>query len=281
MKLTTVRASCVFTILSGLAAAGRADPLDAANYSRMRGCPQAGSRTALGYNQKLQLAADRLAHGAALAASMAAAGYLALESVVVHVSGANSDADISRSLINNYCRVLTDANIREFGAVRRGHEVWMVLAAPAAAPPTSGADAAKVQRQILDLVNVARATGRRCGTHSFAAAPALGTDPALASAALEHSRDMAAHDEFEHGGHDGSTPAQRLERAGYGEHRIVGENIAAGAMSAAEVVQGWLASPPHCENIMDPRFTQMGIGYAENLHTSSGVFWTQDFAAHR
>jgi uncharacterized protein YkwD len=91
---------------------------------------------------------------------------------------------------------------------------------------------------------------------------------------------MAAHDHFDHQGSDGSTPATRVERAGFGDHRIVGENIAAGAMSPAEVVQGWLASPPHCENIMDGRFTRVGIAYAANVRTPAAVFWTQDFAAH-
>jgi len=61
----------------------------------------------------------------------------------------------------------------------------------------------------------------------------------------------------------------------------VGENIAAGAMTPDEVTAGWLASPAHCENIMDGRFLLIGIGYAENRQTRSVVFWTQDFAARR
>jgi uncharacterized protein YkwD len=103
----------------------------------------------------------------------------------------------------------------------------------------------------------------------------------LTRAAQQHSRDMAEHDAFDHRGRDGSSPALRVERAGFKDHRIVGENIAAGVMTPAEVVQGWLASPGHCENIMDGRFTLLGVAYAENLHTQSGVFWTQDFAAPR
>ena len=106
-------------------------------------------------------------------------------------------------------------------------------------------------------------------------------DAALTRAAVAHSRDMAAHDDFDHRGHDGSTPKMRVESAGFGDHRIVGENIAAGAMTAEEVTQGWLSSPAHCENIMDGRFTLIGIGYAENPRTRSAVFWTLDFAAHR
>jgi uncharacterized protein YkwD len=103
----------------------------------------------------------------------------------------------------------------------------------------------------------------------------------LADAALAHSREMAKNNLLDHRGRDGSTPALRVERAGYGAHRIVGENIAAGAMTAAEVTEGWLDSPAHCENIMDGRFTQIGIAYAASPSTDAGMYWTQDFAAPR
>ena len=92
---------------------------------------------------------------------------------------------------------------------------------------------------------------------------------------------MATRNALDHRGRDGSTPAVRVERAGYGAHRIVGENIAAGAMTAAEVTAGWLDSPAHCENIMDGRFTQIGIAYAASPNTAAGMYWTQDFAAPR
>jgi uncharacterized protein YkwD len=103
----------------------------------------------------------------------------------------------------------------------------------------------------------------------------------LTRAALAHSREMAINRELDHRGHDGSTPANRIQRAGYGAYRIVGENIAAGAMTPREVTEGWFASPPHCENIMDARFTQIGIAYAANLDSAAGLYWTQDFAAPR
>ena len=90
---------------------------------------------------------------------------------------------------------------------------------------------------------------------------------------------MAEHSLFEHQGHDGSTPPLRVERAGYRSYSIVGENIAAGAMTPAEVTQGWLKSPAHCQNIMDPRFTEIGIAFAVNPATAEAVYWTQDFAS--
>jgi uncharacterized protein YkwD len=252
-------------------------PLNAANAARLRGCGASETRTPLVYNLQLQQAARRYSQGASLRNAVADSGYLAAQSAAIHLSGPTSDADIESMLAARECRTLQNPGVREFGAEQRGREVWMVFAAPAALPARG--DAPIVSRAILDLVNSARAAGRRCGNIYFAPAAPLALDPALTRAAQAHSRDMAEHDAFDHRGHDGSTPSVRVERAGFGKHRIVGENIAAGAMTPNEVTAGWLASPPHCANIMDGSFSLIGIGYAENLRTRSAVFWTQDFAA--
>jgi uncharacterized protein YkwD len=258
-------------------------PLNAANAARLRGCeapgPRGSRRTPLLYNMQLQQAAQSYSHGASLQSAIAGAGYLAAQSAAIHLSGPGNDGEMESMLIARECRTLQDPRIREFGAEQRGRDIWMILAAPVSLPATG--DSASVNRVILDLVNAARAGGRRCGGKYFAPAGPLALDASLTRAALEHSHDMAEHDAFDHRGHDGSTPNVRVERAGFGAHRIVGENIAAGAMTPKQVTEGWLDSPAHCENIMDSRFTLIGIAYAENLHTASAVFWTQDFAARR
>jgi uncharacterized protein YkwD len=265
--------------LAALPRLAAADALAAANWDRLHACGAGNARVALLGSTKLQQAANHLAEGSSLQTALRLAGYLAAQSSEIRLSGVYGDGDIGRALAAHYCSTLQDPKLQEFGAVQRGRDVWIILAQPVALP--APADAAAVSRRILDLVNAARAAGHRCGNKNFAPVGALALDPALTRAADDHSRDMATHDEFDHRGHDGSTPAARVERAGFGAHRIVGENIAAGAMTPAEVTQGWLASPAHCENIMDGRFTLIGIGFAENLHTRSLVFWTQDFAAHR
>jgi uncharacterized protein YkwD len=262
-------------------------PLNAANAARMHGCaafvnpaaPHAPLRTPLLYSPQLQRAAQRYSHGASLQSAIADSGYLAAQSAAIHLSGPSNDADTESMLIARECHTLQDPRMQQLGAEQRGRDIWIILAAPVELPARG--DAVSVSRVILELVNAARAAGRSCGGKYFAPAGPLALDASLTRAALEHSRDMAEHDAFDHRGHDGSTPNVRVDRAGFGTHRIVGENIAAGAMSPSEVTQGWLASPAHCENIMDGRFTMIGIAYAENLHTASPVFWTQDFAAHR
>jgi uncharacterized protein YkwD len=267
--------------LAGASAAlsARAAPLNAANAARLHGCGTSVTRAPLLYSVQLQQAAERYSHGASLQGAIAGAGYLAAQSAAIHLSGPAGDAEMQSMLIARDCHTLQDPRLREFGAAQRGRDTWIIFAAPVALPARG--DAASVSRVILELVNAARSAGRRCGGKYFAPAASLALDPALTKAALEHSRDMAQYDAFDHRGHDGSTPGVRVERAGFGTHRIVGENIAAGAMTPVQVTEGWLASPAHCENIMDSRFTLIGIAFAENLKTASAVFWTQDFAARR
>jgi uncharacterized protein YkwD len=259
-----------------LPSAARADVPATVNWARLHGCAPAASRAPLQNNSKLQKAAGRLAAGGALHDALTAVGYVASESAALHFSGAASDSQIAGMLTANYCRTLIDPALREIGAQRRGRDVWVILAAPVSILKPE--DAVSVSRRILELVNAARAAGRRCGAKYFAPAAPLTLDASLARAALAHSEEMARYAAFDHRGHDGSTPEQRVERAGYGAHRIVGENIAAGAMSPSEVTDGWLASPGHCENIMDGRFTQIGIAYAATSNPEVGLYWTQDFA---
>ena len=44
---------------------------------------------------------------------------------------------------------------------------------------------------------------------------------------------------------------------------------------------GWLASPTHCANVMNPDFTQMGAAYAVELQAETVIYWTQVLGAPR
>ncbi len=85
---------------------------------------------------------------------------------------------------------------------------------------------------------------------------------------------MAEHNYFEHEDLAGRSPADRVRAVGYPE-KLVGENIAYGPKTVDEVVQGWLDSPGHCENIMDPRFAEMGIAAAPGRSSRRGLYWVQ------
>jgi uncharacterized protein YkwD len=126
-------------------------------------------------------------------------------------------------------------------------------------------------------VNEARARGGRCGTERFAPAAPLGSSAMLDEAARRHARDMARHGYFDHTARDGSAPKQRLARVGY-RSRLTGENIAYGPTSAEEVVSGWLASPGHCANLLEPRFEEMGLALATG-DARGAIYWVQVLAA--
>jgi uncharacterized protein YkwD len=124
--------------------------------------------------------------------------------------------------------------------------------------------------EVLRLSNQARQAGAVCGAVSYAPAPPLATSPALRCAARLHSKDMQDRDYFSHTTPDGVTFDQRITAAGY-RWRTIGENIAAGYRTPQAVVQGWMQSPGHCQNIMNATFTQLGVGFYGDYS------WTQDF----
>lgn len=109
----------------------------------------------------------------------------------------------------------------------------------------------------------------------------LKVDTQLASAAQQHSKNMANKDFFSHTGKDGSSPFTRIEQTGY-LFSTAGENIAAGYTTPETVVQGWMRSSGHRANILNPNFTEIGIGY-EYLANDTGItnyhhYWTSTFA---
>jgi len=207
------------------------------------------------------------------------AGYDAAQVEVISARGALDAAGVMAFIRQPYCRVLLNAAYSDIGATRQGDEWTIVLARPLL--PITLPEQAVVGREILDAVNAARAVPRNCGERAFGAAAPLVWDEALAAAALAHSRDMAARRRFAHQGSDGSEVAMRATRAGYA-WRLIGENIAAGQPSAREAVAGWIDSPGHCANLMNPGFTGMGAGYAISRAKMPGfVYWTQVFGARR
>jgi uncharacterized protein YkwD len=155
----------------------------------------------------------------------------------------------------------------------------LVVTQTSASVTVGRASSATIRERVLRLVNHARAGSRRCGHERFAATTPLAASPLLDRAAQEHAFDMARYDYFEHTGMDGSVPKERLARLGY-RSLLTGENIAYAPESAEEVVSGWLASPGHCANIMEPRFREMGIAFAVGRKRGA-IYWVQDLAEPR
>jgi uncharacterized protein YkwD len=257
-----------------------ADTVGAVNDARLHACrTNAGAIFKLRQNPKLDEAAKRLSRGETLQNATRKAGYRALTSASVQITNVPDDSDIERIIARQFCTQLTAKDLRDIGTYRRGSDVWLLVATPFE-PPRPG-DRGEISRRVLELTNAARAHGRLCGNLSFPAAPPLTLGPSsLERAAVEHSQDMAKHDYMDHTGRDGSSPGDRVTRAGY-KWKTVGENLASGVVTPEEAVNGWIGSPHHCENLMAPQFTQMAIGYAANPSSAGGIYWTQLFGTPR
>ncbi len=135
---------------------------------------------------------------------------------------------------------------------------------------------ATLESQVLVLVNERRAAGAVCNGVVKAPAPALTLNAQLRCAARKHSKDMGTNNFMSHTGSDGSSPWQRMNWAGY-TYRNAAENVAAGYATAAAVVNGWMASSGHCNNIMNPSLLDIGIGYFNAPSSTYRHYWTQSF----
>jgi uncharacterized protein YkwD len=251
--------------------------LNTARTLRLHGCGgHAGLRIALRTSGALDAAALQWSRASSLKSAVEQSGYRAEQSAALHVSG---DAGVlQQAMTSKLCAQLTDGDFVDLGSHQSGRDTWIIVAAPFLPPART--DAGAIAAELLQRINRARAQPRRCGGKSFAPAPPLQSSPLLNHAAEVHAQDMISHNYFAHEGYDGSTPAQRVTATGY-RYLLEGENIASGPESAAEAAAGWLASPAHCENIMDPRFSESGVGYAANASGTPRIYWVQEFATPR
>ena len=72
----------------------------------------------------------------------------------------------------------------------------------------------------------------------------------------------------------GPGPGERAVAGKY-SYYSVGENLAAGATTAAEVMKLWMDSPPHMAIILDPKWRDVGI--AVRVGSDDSVYWVQEF----
>lgn len=164
----------------------------------------------------------------------------------------------------------TDAMLGDQGA-----PVIVVPAEPSATPspePSASASAAAASAAepgpevltpsaaaVVELTNAERAK---------AGCQPLTVDERLTAAARLHSQDMVAQGYFDHTSLDGRSPWDRAKAQGYPNPS--GENIAAGQPDAEAVVQAWMDSPGHRENILNCDFREIGVGEVDHV-------WTQLF----
>ncbi|WP_223507434.1 CAP domain-containing protein [Pseudomonas sp. GL-RE-29] len=208
--------------------------------------------------------------------AMAAAGYPMKNVQAISLSGPRDAPSAMKAIQESFCQIVLDPQFVDVGVSRQDLNWRIVLARPLLSGRL-GDWQAEGQKLLAEL-NVARSQQRQCGTQSFSATTPLTWNATLATAAEAQSRSMANNNYFDHKDRDGRTPGDRAELAGYNFQQI-GENISAGQDTAHKVVEGWLASPGHCANLMNPQFRDVGAAYATDPKSDAGIYWTVMFGA--
>jgi uncharacterized protein YkwD len=106
---------------------------------------------------------------------------------------------------------------------------------------------------LLERVNEVRAEAQLI--------PLAHSDP-LADVALRHAEDMVRHKYMDHVDPAGRTPLDRVQEAGIEGFHLLAENL--GVTSAASdrlgtLIDAWLGSPSHRENLLNPAFNTTGV----------------------
>ena len=127
--------------------------------------------------------------------------------------------------------------------------------------PTVDTKVDSFEREVVRLVNAER---RKNGLSE------LKYNWQLSRVARYKSEDMRDKGYFSHTSPTYGTPYQMMRSFGI-SYRTAGENIAKGETSPEAVVKGWMNSSGHRANILNPSFTEIGVGFA------SGNYWTQMF----
>jgi len=107
---------------------------------------------------------------------------------------------------------------------------------------------------VLALVNERRAA---------AGLGAIVIEPRLQLAAETYAHVLTQYDWFSHTGPDGSTLVDRITATGFPFDTQLGEVLAWGVNWSPEgVVQAWIDSPPHRQQLMEPIYRRAGVACA-------------------
>jgi len=120
----------------------------------------------------------------------------------------------------------------------------------------------EVQYRLLDSVNALRS--------ARGAAP-LQLNSQLNAAAATHSRDMAVQNRPWHFGSDGSSPIDRVRRAGY-PGTMLGENISETFETELETLSAWMGDPTTAAVVVDPAARDLGFAWYQE--PSGKLWWT-------
>jgi uncharacterized protein YkwD len=145
------------------------------------------------------------------------------------------------------------------------HHGHAAASCPNADTPATAATKQDMRAAVVCLINAQR-TGRGL--------PPLDANSRLDRSAQLWTNTMVITGQFTHG----ADFSARISATGF-VWSFAGENIASGFQTPREVVDGWMGSTGHCQNILNPSYADVGTGV--DTHPLPGLgpaTWTQDFA---
>lgn len=169
------------------------------------------------------------------------------KSVVVNVTGATVASDG-----NVYCAV--------------GGVVTVVATAGNGVSDTKEITVVDLDAYRLEVVRLTNAERVKKGLQS------LSIDVAVTAAAIVRTKELPLSTTHERP--DGRRCFTALDEAGY-NYRTAGENLAAGYKTPSEVVDGWMNSEGHRENILNDQFGHIGVGV--EMDENGRLYWLQMF----
>jgi uncharacterized YkwD family protein/spore coat assembly protein SafA len=126
-------------------------------------------------------------------------------------------------------------------------------------------DVKSQENEVIRLVNVER---------SKRGLQLLKANWQLSRVARYKSQDMINKGYFSHTSPTYGSPFKMMESFGI-RFSAAGENIAMGQRSPADVMNAWMNSPGHRNNILSPSFSEIGVGFAKG--SNGRLYWTQMF----
>lgn len=99
----------------------------------------------------------------------------------------------------------------------------------------------------------------------------LSENSLLTQAASLKAQDMIQKNYFSHWSPGGISPWHWIKEAGY-NYKYAGENLAMGFIDASEVHQAWLNSPTHKENLLNSKYSEIGIAVARGTIEGRDVY---------
>lgn len=120
-----------------------------------------------------------------------------------------------------------------------------------------------LKSKIIEETNLQRKT---------AGLPELAENELLSQAALAKANDMFKNQYFEHISPEGISSGDLVQFYGY-EYIVTGENLILGNFeNEAELVESWMNSPGHRENILNSRYTDIGISVVQGNYEGHSVW---------